>query len=266
MKANRPSSWIKMAVLVLGTFIAVRLVLPLLPRDTFKVTAQRQWQWILQAVQDLSQAAPPSLPPASGTNTSRENSWWGHPNYLIFSNGWAAYRINSIHDGPDVGDIAVLRTSEGAFYYSNQHYCAGITESMDPMPGAKEEIAAPSDLKDFLEHDARPQRWNAFAPGNGLWCILSCPRLRGSKKPISVWISTGEGTNRSTLWDRRYEVSASRVSWATHWSSNDSVAVDIYDYSDTSLGGAYALSTKSNCVMSLSFGRDNQTGQFTDKR
>jgi hypothetical protein len=254
---------LKIAVPAVGVFAAVLLALPMLPRDSFKVTLQRQW--MLQAVQDLLQTAPPSFPSTSGTNTSREDAWWEHPNYLIFSNSWAAYRINTIHDRPDVGDIAVLRTSDGAFYYSVQHYCVGITEWMEPFPGAEGQIAAPSDLRDFLEHYARSQRWNAFAPNNRLWCILSCPRLRGARKPISVWISAGEGTNRSTLLDHRYEVSASHVSWAIHWPSNDCVAVDIYDCSDASLGGGYPSSTKSNCVMSLSFRRDNQTGQFTDK-
>ncbi len=83
--------------------------------------------------------------------------------------------------------------------------------------------------------------------------------------PISVWISTSEGTNRLTLFDRRYEVSGSHVSWATHWLPNDCVAVDVYDYSGDSLGGEYPLSTRSNHLMSLSFRRDTQTGRFTDK-
>ncbi len=263
-KSHMRRSALKIGVVTLGAVLAVLLILPLLHQGSYRVNAERQW--ILQTVQELLQTAPPSFPPSSGTNTSRKDPWWAHPNYLIFSNGWAAYKIHTIHDSDDVGDITVLRSSGGAFYCSREHYCVGITEWMEPSPHADEQIAAPSDLADFLQHYGRAQRWNAFALNHRLWCILSCPHLRGAKKPVSVWISTGDGTNRLTLFERRYQVSGSHVSWATHWFSNDCVAVDIYDYSDRSLGGAYPLTSRSNHLMSLSFRRDPQTGQFTDKK
>jgi hypothetical protein len=84
---------LKILALLLGAVLALLLILPWLHRDSYKMNAERQW--ILQAVQELSQPAPPSLTPGSGTNASGKEPWWGHPNYLVFSNGWAAYKVHT---------------------------------------------------------------------------------------------------------------------------------------------------------------------------
>lgn len=226
------------------------------------VAAQRQW--LLRAAQELTQAAPPApaLPSTPGTNNLGRPPWQSLPNYLVFSNGWVGYRINTIHDDEAIGDIAVLRSSDGALYYSTQHYCVGITEWMEPEFTGEVNPAPPSNLRDYLAHYGRAQRWNTLASDDGLWCLLTCPYARGRSKQLFVWLSEVNGTNRSTLLDYHCKVKGSHISWATHWLSNDCVTVDIYDYSDERLGGAYPATTKSNYIKSLSFRRDKHTGRF----
>lgn len=237
-------------------------------RDSLSVTAQRQW--MLAAVQELSQVPPPSLELKPSKSRPWESTWWGRPNYLVFSNGWAAYKIHTIHDNPKVGDIAVLRTSGGAFYYSSEHYCVGICEWMEPQPRVEEGCPAPSDSNDFLEHYGKWQHWKPFAPDNRLWCVINFAdwSQRRSKKPLRVWISRGEGTNRVTLLERSYKVSGSCVSWSTHWRSNECLTVDFYDYGPDHWPGqeSDSSSLRSNYLTSLTFRQDNRTGQFREEK
>jgi len=262
MRANALSTAVPALLLV----VALLLTWTWLHWDRFSAVAQRQW--ILQAVQELSQMLPPS--PALERNTDKSGSytWWSRPDYLIFSNGWAAYKIHTVHDGEKVGDIAVLRASDGALYYSNEHYCVGITEWMEPHPSLEAQSPAPSDLRDFLAHYGERQDWKSFAPDNRKWCVVnfSHPNGHQGRKPISVWISRGEGTNRATLLDRRYKVSGSYVSWSTSWPSNDCVVLDIYDHGPGIRPIiSYPGTLLSNHLMSLSFHLNNRTGLYEEE-
>jgi hypothetical protein len=190
------------------------------------------------------------------------------PGFLIFSNGWAAYKIHTIHDGEDIGDTTVLRTSEGALYLSHTHFCTGITEMMRPRPHSEDSPASPSDAKDFFEGYGKWQGWNLFSGDNRLWCVINSQNsenMHGGKKPLRVWISSGDGTNRTTLFDRRYVVAGFYVSCATHWLSNECLALDIYDYGPHNSPRMYPDSLRSNHIASLSFRPDQETGKFTEK-
>jgi len=186
----------------------------------------------------------------------------------MFSNGWAAYKIHTSHQGEEIGDTTVLRTSEGALYVSHAHFCTGITEWMQPRPNPDDPHPPPSGAKEFFQHYGQWQGWDLFAPDNRLWCVINSPgqeNNRGRKKPLWVWISSGKGTNRTTLLDRRYVVTGSYISWATHWLSNDCIAVDVFDYGAHRSPAAYPDSLRSNHIMTLSFRRNAQTAEFTEK-
>jgi hypothetical protein len=234
-------------------------------RGSFSVEAQRRW--MVKAVQELSKVAPPSFESKPSTN-AWENTWLGHPEYLLFSNDWAAYRINTIHDIPEIGDITVLRSSDGRFYSSRMHYCVGIGEWMDPEPMSDRQSPAPSDLTDFLEHVGRLQHWTLFAPKDLPWCIINYDPLgerQKAKRSLWHWISDGNGTNRETLLDRRYKFPGV-VSWSTRWASRERLSVDVYEYQGDKLRGGRYSAPRSNYISTLDFNLDKRTGQFTDQK
>ena len=252
--------------IVLGLILAVLFVLIALPRifeKSFSVNSQRDW--IRNAMEELAKAGPPP----SDTNHSAYRIPWILPNYLIFSNGWATYKIHTIHKGEDVGDTTVLRTSEGAFYLCHTHFCTGITKLMHPSPFDEQPCAQPLDAKDFFENVGRLQGWNLINIDNQLWFVINVPREPDKelgKKPFWVWIASVEGTNQITLFENRYTVSGNYVSWNTHWLTNDFLVVDVYDYGTGRSAGMYPESLRSNHIKSLTFFRDKQTGKFTEKK
>jgi hypothetical protein len=193
---------------------------------------------------------------------------WILPDYLIFSNGWAAYRIHTIHDGKDVGDTTVLRTSDGNYYLSHLHFCVGIIEDMEASLSLNKSSPPPADAKDFIEHFGKRQEWNLMAKDNRLWCVINFPRephYEQGKKTFWVWIVSNEGTNQVTIFDRRYVVTGSYVSWNTHWFTNDSLAIDVYDHGQDVSPRMYPESGQSNLITSLTLFRDRGTGKFTEK-
>jgi hypothetical protein len=256
---------VKNAAVTLCVLLLLLLALPAVlgRRYSFSVTAQREW--ICEAVQQLAQASPPPAEPEHNEG----DAWWKLPGYLLFSNGWATYKINTFHDGNKVGDAAVLRTSDGVFYLTHTHFCTGILELMQPFPGAEESNPRPADATDFFQNYGRLQGWNLFSTDNRLWCVINCSGegdMRARKKSFWVWISSGEGSNRTTLLDRRYTVNGAYVSWTSHWLSNDCLAIHLYDYGPYNSPRLYPDSLQSNHIMSLNFGRDKPTGQFVEQK
>jgi hypothetical protein len=110
----------KIAFIVIILAVAVFLILPALPHHANK-RAQAIWLWSeVQRLQNLG--APPMT-----LATNREPNAWSKDGFLVFSNGWAAFACHTIHD-PDsenIGDIALLRTSDGIIYVSYYHFCCG---------------------------------------------------------------------------------------------------------------------------------------------
>ena len=230
-------------------------------RGSFNVAAQRRW--IQQTVQELAQKASPPFGLKQCAGDSSENTWWRLPGYLIFSNGWAAYKINTIHNSSKVGDVAVLKTSDGAYYYCHSHFCTGISEWMDTGPYSIG--PAPADAKDFLTHCGKFQGWNLLSADNRLWCVINMRSSGNRDKSLRVWISSGDNTNRTTLFDRRYNVAGEGglVSYHTRWLTNNNLAVDIFDCGDF-YESMNSHQQQSNHLKSLTFHKDSRTGRFTD--
>lgn len=256
---------IKPITFVFGICAAICLfiiVAPVMFNDSFNVNRQRQW--IQNAVAEMANLPMPTL----NTNLIGHEVAWILPQALVFSNGWAAYKTHTIHEGNDVGDVAVLRTSDGLFYVSHTHFCAGITGLMEPSPYDEEPCAQPADAGNFLAGVGRFQGWNLASQDNRLWCVINLarePRYSPGKKPFWVWITKGKGTNQVTLVDRRYVVTGNYVSWSTHWLTNDGLVIDVYDYGKDRTPRIYPESVKSNHITSLTFQWDKQTDKFVEK-
>jgi hypothetical protein len=227
---------------------------------------ERQREWIWDAAQELTQATPP----APSTDRDGRGPSWIVPGFLTFSNGWAAYKVHTLHDGEDIGDTTVLRTSDGALYLSKTHFCTGIRDLMLPRddPG---HTPRPADMKDFIERYAKYQGWNLFAPGSRLWCLVNNQGFtdsRNHKEALWVWIGSSEKSEHGTLFKRCYQVTGTYVTWTTSWLPNGEIRVDVFDYGPGTtpfmgLGNPDRL--QSNHLASIGLHRDGDAGIFTDK-
>ena len=147
---------------------------------------------------------------------------------------------------------------------SQTHFCTGITEMMRPRPDLESSLSAPSDEKDFLEGYGRLQGWH-LVTSNGLpWCVVTVEdamNVRIREKPVRVWISSGDGFNRTTLLDHTCTVSGSYVSYATRWPTKASLTIDFFDYYNSPRN--YPDDLRSNYLCSITLKQDPQTGMFT---
>lgn len=132
---------------------------PLAWRERQEVArAKREHDWTQAAFAALQHVHPP---PAERLQ-SAENAQWLGSDYLVFSNGWAAYKLHSWHANDGMGDIALMKTSDGPVYFSDFHFCGGITTDMELQPNG-EIKTRPRDAKDFLKHYANRQSWRNFS-------------------------------------------------------------------------------------------------------
>ncbi|HWI57304.1 MAG TPA: hypothetical protein VNZ22_08760 [Bacillota bacterium] len=129
---------------------------PVLEKWRLSTREKKEQEWIQKAVRQLEQAPSPSRELGRGTDSLA----WITSNYLIFSNGWAAYKMHSFHANDGMGDIALLRGPDGVLYSSRFHFCGGIiSDFRDPANTA--EKSRPKDLKDFLQNYATS--WRPFS-------------------------------------------------------------------------------------------------------
>jgi hypothetical protein len=101
---------------------------------------KKEHDWMQTAIHQLSRTPPPSPDLGWGTNTLD----WITPDYLVFSNGWAVYKMHWFHENDGMRDMAFLRGPDGALYFTRRHFCGGGLE-----PGKNK--VRPRDLKEFLE-------------------------------------------------------------------------------------------------------------------
>ena len=187
---------------------------------------------------------------------------WATPDYLVFSNGWAAYAMHSWHDNDGMDDIALLRTSDGPFYLSKHHLCCGITSDL-LMPGG--DNPQPADARDFIERRGQRQEWSLYSPDGRLRCAVRSPYAdrRKASKGVWVWIGRGNGTNETTLLEHRYEVPGAYLSWTTRWVSGDELVVNVYDYGPGGTPYMYENAPHRD-ITTFRFCRDTQSGQFVE--
>jgi hypothetical protein len=111
--------------------------------------AKRQRGWIEQSFQQLQAQPPPSLILLRPTN----RFYWITGEYLIFSNGWAAYKMHSVHANDGMDDLGLMRSSSGNFYFSHFHFCGGFNSDFRDLQNLAEK-GCPRDVQDFLKNYA----------------------------------------------------------------------------------------------------------------
>jgi hypothetical protein len=214
--------------------------------------------WIQQAVGELRQ-----LEPSAEAIKAAMAGQWDSGDYLIFSNGWARYQYHSAHCDDGMDDITVLHVPGGAYYLSKTHFCDGIrAETSRVSDGEKSQ---PADVNDFFSNRAAKQDWNLFSPDGALQCIVLNPHDDEYKKNknLFVWIGTADKTPR-TLFERRYRIASGPwLSWQTHWTSPDVVAVDVFEYLRSPMLEE-ELPPKQQ-IETLTFRRDTTTGVFIEQ-
>jgi hypothetical protein len=92
----------------------------------FRTRARRAWlvREETEIRRQLQAGRPNPTRPGAGN--------WLSDNFILFENGWAAYRLHSFHSDPDggdswsgLGDITVLIDGQGQATYSRFHFCDG---------------------------------------------------------------------------------------------------------------------------------------------
>ena len=94
----------------------------------------------------------------SGPSTSlkpvRSGEWVvnaGDHGYMLFSDGWAIFVAHTFHESERIGDVALLRTSDGGLYISHFHFCVGVTEYVGRP--------RPQNIQDFLRKYGGVHGW-----------------------------------------------------------------------------------------------------------
>jgi hypothetical protein len=85
-----------------------------------------------------------------------------------------------------------------------------------------------------------------------------------TKKRIRIRIGNDE--TPANLLEHSYTVTGSDITWETHWSSVDTVSVEIYDWGDgiSNYNNMKHL-TASNHIAQFSFAWDKTTGKFVER-
>jgi len=253
--SKRHARWVAAGIILL---IIIALALPALRTWQEHRQARKERHWILKTAGELEQSASPSVEVKGDV----DHHQWIVSDYLLFSNGWAAYKIHTTHQGDPIGDIALLRTSSGEYYSSKLHYCTGLRNMMrdkDPQ--------WPEDANDFLDYYGRDQQWNLLSQDNRVWCVVTSARRRHlrSVKSLRVWIGSRDGATDSTQFENRYKITAGFISWKVRWNSNEQLDLTVFDYGRfTPYMYGHESYLQSNYIKTITFRRDKQTGRFTD--
>ena len=95
--------------------------------------------------------------------------------------------------------------------------------------------------------------------------IPEADRPRGRKKSLWVVITDPKAGIQTPRFERRYAFSGNFLAWTTQWTSDDDLAVVVFDNNRSPMmvsGNESGLPT--NYLATLRFHRDKQTGRFAE--
>ena len=138
--------------LIIGVVVLVAITASLLTWRPWELTRKR---WIHNAMHQLRQTTPP---PANLASSLGQGEWAGQ-SYLLFTNGWACFRSHTFHSSERVGDIGMLRASDGSFYICHFHFCVGLKEYWQEVRPPEEQQARPRDINHFIELYGKTHGW-----------------------------------------------------------------------------------------------------------
>ena len=263
-QGTKPRSFRRFVITALVLAVALPVGLAI-ARWRESVRIHKTNEWIRNTIQELAKTGPPSDDPGK---TMPSPSWITR-DHLIFSNGWAAYKIHTVHHGKEVGDIAILRLADNRYYSSKLHYCSGGLSSLLPRSDPDGIAPRPADAQDFLDNIGKRQQWNLLSPEGRLRCAIICPnadRRRTKRKVLWVSINTGDASGDTNLFERRYSFPGNHLAWKTHWNSDESLVLSVFDYAVSPMTRpSYHPEQRSNHLATLEFHRNKQTGRFTEK-
>ena len=142
--------------LIIGIVALVTVSAALLSWQPWQMTSER---WIRNSVVQLRQMPPP---PAGLASSLGQGEWAGQ-GYLLFTNGWACFASTTFHSSERVGDIGLLRASDGSFYICHFHFCVGLLEYRQDIRRPEERQGRPQDIGQFIEHYGKINGWERLA-------------------------------------------------------------------------------------------------------
>lgn len=143
--------------LIIGVMILAAIAASLLAWWPGVLTQEK---WIRHAMQQLRQTPPPP----AGLASSPGGGEWAGQGYLLFTNGWACFTSHTVHSSGRVGDIGLLRASDGSFYISHFHFCVGLDEYSQQVHPPEQRQARPRDIGHFIELYGQTHGWTRI-PG-----------------------------------------------------------------------------------------------------
>lgn len=261
------AGWSRVFIISVATTMLALVVLPpWFARNPYRPAMQKQW--ISDTIRELEQAKPLSL---SFTNRDGEVIWTTEngrsprSRFILFTNGWAAYQIHSMHWKGGFA-TAMLRTSDGAYYINQLHFNNIFAWIKGPIFEAP-----PGDFQDFLENYGYAQDWVPISLDGRIFCAVVLlekskePHPKFGKKSLAVWVNERRGDGETNLYEGRIRVTGSYVCWKTRWLTNGQIAVDVCEYPGMNyapdINGAFL---RSNYLTTLTLQRDSQTGRFME--
>lgn len=88
-----------------------------------------------------------------------------------------------------------------------------------------------------------------------------------TRKKVRIGIRSGDEQASMILFEHTYTVTGSDITWETHWSSDDTVSVELYDWGDGVANYNNMLHlAASNHIALFVFTLDRTTGKFAQRR
>ena len=119
----------------------------------------RRERWIRSAMRQLRQAPPPPTSLAPSLSSKEWTLDYDGQGYIFFTNGWAWFATHTVESSKRVGDIGLLRASDGSFYICHHHFSYGVGAYLQWPKANDKQQPRPRDIRHFIELYGQTQGW-----------------------------------------------------------------------------------------------------------